>query len=164
MYGVLGSHTYAVMSCEGVAMRAHLIQNVHSLSKYYCMPAPAPSSPIKPANYMPPPSSHAWLGTVGKLLDTVFGFLSSASEDTRVWIDCVAINQHDKTNAAQNKADVSAFEDVLQLCGGGTIVVVDMASGTNPASRGWCLYEWDHTLHYHGPDGLHMTVRGRRGG
>ena len=105
-------------------------------------------------------SSHAWLGTVGKLLDTVFGFLSSASEDTRVWIDCVAINQHGDTNVAQNKADVSAFEDVLQLCGGGTIVVVDMASGTNPASRGWCLYEWDHTLHFHGPDGLHMTVRG----
>ena len=21
-----------------------------------------------------------------------------------------------------------------------------------------CLYEWDHTLHFHGPDGLHMQV------
>ena len=61
--------------------------------------------------------------------------------------------------SSQNKEDVSAFEDVLQLCNGGTIVVVDMARGTNPASRAWCLYEWSHTLHYHGPDGLHMTVR-----
>ena len=120
----------------------------------------SPSRFVSP--YLPPPCSHAWLGTVGKLLDTVFGFLSSASEDTRVWIDCIAINQHGDTNGAQNKADVSAFEDVLQLCGGGTIVVVDMGSGTNPASRGWCLYEWDYTLHYHGPDGLHMTVRGGR--
>ncbi len=41
-----------------------------------------------------PPLSHAWLGTVAKLMDTVFAFLSAASEDTRVWIDCVAINQH----------------------------------------------------------------------
>ncbi len=37
--------------------------------------------------------SHAWLGTVGKLFDTVLNFLSSASEETCVWIDCIAINQ-----------------------------------------------------------------------
>ncbi|GAX78217.1 hypothetical protein CEUSTIGMA_g5659.t1 [Chlamydomonas eustigma] len=100
--------------------------------------------------------SHAWLGTVSKLFDTIFSFLRSASEDTQVWIDFVAVNQHGETNASQNRDDVSAFEDVLQLCHSGTIVVVDVASGCNPASRAWCLYEWDHTLLYHGPDGLHM--------
>ena len=40
----------------------------------------------------------------------------------------------------QNKADVSAFEYVLKQCRGGTIVVVDMGSGTSPCSRAWCLY------------------------
>ena len=46
------------------------------------------------SSLLSPPLSHAWLGTVAKLMDTVFAFLSAASEDTRVWIDCVAINQH----------------------------------------------------------------------
>ncbi|GAX81308.1 hypothetical protein CEUSTIGMA_g8739.t1 [Chlamydomonas eustigma] len=100
--------------------------------------------------------SHAWLGTVCKLFDTITSFLSSASDETCIWIDCIAINQHGDTNPEQNQADVAAFEDVLQLCSGGTIVVVDMANGCNPASRAWCLYEWDYTLHYHGPDGLHL--------
>ena len=33
--------------------------------------------------------SHAWKGTFPKLLKSVFAFLSNASEDTRVWIDCL---------------------------------------------------------------------------
>ena len=43
---------------------------------------------------------------------------------------------------AQNKGDVSAFENVLVKCKGGTIVVVDMANqnSISPASRAWCLY------------------------
>ncbi len=76
-----------------------------------------------------------------------------ASEDTCVWLDFVAINQHE--GFAQNKADVQAFEDCLKQCTGGTLVVVDHKR-CNPATRGWCLYEWDHTLLHHGPDGLHM--------
>ncbi len=59
------------------------------------------------------------------------------------------------TNAISNPNQTA-----LQVCSDGTIVVVDMASGCNPASRAWCLYEWDYTLHYHGADGLHMTVSG----
>ena len=101
--------------------------------------------------------SHAWNGSWVKLVETVMERLSSASEETRVWIDCVAINQHGDTNAAQNKADVTAFSVVLEQCTGGTIVVVDMVR-CNPATRSWCIYEWDHTLLYHGTDGLHMEV------
>ena len=43
---------------------------------------------------------------------------------------------------AQNKGDVSAFENVLVKCKGGTIVVVDMVheDSISPASRAWCLY------------------------
>jgi hypothetical protein len=50
------------------------------------------STAIKDVNVLPPPS-HAWLGTVSKLFDTIFNFLRSASEDTQVWIDFVAVNQ-----------------------------------------------------------------------
>ena len=52
--------------------------------------------------------------------------------------------------------DVDAFERTLQFCTAGTIVVVDMAT-CSPATRGWCLFEWDHTTKYHGFDGLHLT-------
>ena len=83
-------------------------------------------------------------------------YLSVADDRTCVWIDVLAINQH--SSSPENAADVAAFESVLQGCTGGTIVVIDMAK-CNPATRSWCLYEWDHTLLYHGPDGLHVTVR-----
>jgi hypothetical protein len=46
----------------------------------------------------------------------------------------------DLDGSAQNKADVSAFEHVLKQCSGGTIVVVDIGSGTSPCTRAWCLY------------------------
>ncbi len=80
--------------------------------------------------------SHAWKGTFSKLVETVFAFLSNASDETRVWIDCIAINQHGDTCPEQNAADVSAFETVLQSCKAGTIVVVDLDK-CNPASRAW---------------------------
>jgi hypothetical protein len=31
----------------------------------------------------------------------------------------------------------------------------------SPATRAWCVYEWAHTLSYHGPDGLHMSLAPR---
>eukprot|EP00798_Chlamydomonas_sp_ICE-L_P021887 gene21887-28925_t len=97
--------------------------------------------------------SHAWKSTLGKLLDTVERALENAWEDTCVWIDCLAVNQH--ANSPENQADVAAFEEVIMACSGGTIVVVDMGN-CNPSTRAWCLYEWDHTALHHGSDGLHM--------
>lgn len=49
-------------------------------------------------------------------------------------------------------ADVAAFEDTVKTCHG-MIVVVDMAY-LNPATRGWCLFEWDKALKHHGFEGL----------
>ena len=46
--------------------------------------------------------------------------------------------------------------DTRQVCVGGTIVVCDI--NFNPALRGWCIFEWDHTLLHHGLGGLHMPV------
>ena len=43
-----------------------------------------------------------------------------------------------------------------QAAEAGTVVIVDIAN--NPARRGWCIYEWDHTILHHGPDGLHMPL------
>ena len=96
--------------------------------------------------------SHAWKGTVQKLINTTANVLRNASDHTRVWIDCVAINQHRDTCPEINKADVASFERTIVACKG-TIVVVDMVK-CNPATRGWCLYEWDKALKYHGYDGL----------
>jgi hypothetical protein len=100
--------------------------------------------------------SHAWQSTVAKLFDTIEAFLADAADDICVWLDFVAINQHP---IAQNKEDVDSFAACLKACSGGTLVVVDHES-CNPAKRGWCLFEWDFTLVFHGPDGLHM--RGMR--
>jgi len=99
--------------------------------------------------------SHAWKSTLGKLMSTVEEFLANASEDTYVWIDCFAVNQHQDN--PENAADVAAFEEVIKQCTAGTIVVIDMEGGSDPSRRAWCLYEWDHTLLHHGPDGLHMA-------
>jgi hypothetical protein len=82
--------------------------------------------------------SHAWKGTFAKLLRTIYAFLANASESTRVWIDCIAINQHQDTAHSQNQADVGAFEEVLKTCRAGTVVVVDQVH-CNPATRAWCL-------------------------
>ena len=99
--------------------------------------------------------SHAWKSPLVKLIDTVLDFLRDAPEDTCVWIDVLAINQHRDTRPEANKADVAAFEHTLEICTAGTIVVVYMAT-CDPATRGWCLYEWDHTVTFHGLDGLHL--------
>lgn len=58
---------------------------------------------IAPEDVGPPTYfiSHAWKGTLAKLLDAVETFLASAAEETCVWIDCVAVNQHDDTNPEQ---------------------------------------------------------------
>jgi hypothetical protein len=100
--------------------------------------------------------SHAWKSPMVKLIDTVLDFLRDASDDTCVWIDVLAINQHSDTKPEMNKADVAAFEQTLKICTAGTIVIVDMLT-CSPATRGWCLFEWDHTVMYNGLDGLHLV-------
>ncbi len=82
--------------------------------------------------------SHAWQSTVAKLFKTIESFLIDASDETAVWLDFVAINQHD---GAENREDVRAFVQVIKQCKDGTLVVVDQQR-CNPATRGWCLYEW----------------------
>ncbi len=47
-------------------------------------------------------------------------------------------SQHGEEQREENKEDVDAFDYVLRQCSGGTIVVVDMGSGCNPASR--CVF------------------------
>jgi hypothetical protein len=76
-----------------------------------------------------------------------------------VWCDIVAVNQHPRGDGVthnENQEDVRAFDAVLRLCSGGTIVVCSVFY--NPATRGWCIYEWDHTILHHGADGLHMPI------
>ncbi|KAK3274320.1 hypothetical protein CYMTET_17495 [Cymbomonas tetramitiformis] len=100
--------------------------------------------------------SHAWKGTFATLFNRVLEFLVSASDETRVWVDVFAVNQHREALHQQNRQDVMAFEDVVEHCVG-TIVVVDMAR-MNPATRAWCVYEWDATIWHHGSDGLQMLM------
>jgi len=87
--------------------------------------------------------SHAWMGSFKKLMTETIAFLRSASETkTFVWMDMWAVNQHRHTEEArkQNLADVQAFDQVIEVCKAGTVVVVDAKRG-NPASRLWCNYE-----------------------
>ncbi|KAK3274713.1 hypothetical protein CYMTET_17111, partial [Cymbomonas tetramitiformis] len=100
--------------------------------------------------------SHAWKGAFATLFNRVLEFLVSASDETRVWVDVFAVNQHREALHQQNRQDVMAFEDVVEHCVG-TIVVVDMAR-MNPATRAWCVYEWDATIWHHGSDGLQMLM------
>jgi len=94
--------------------------------------------------------------TFAKLVDTVLAFLVDAPEDTAVWIDIFAINQHVDTCLDINTADVAAFEDTIKICTMGTIVVIDMKV-CSPATRAWCLFEWDHTVVYNGQEALLLT-------
>ena len=41
----------------------------------------------------------------------------------------------------QNAADVASFQDVIQTCLDGTIVICDYDK-VKVHSRAWCLYEW----------------------
>ncbi|KAG2452669.1 hypothetical protein HYH02_002902 [Chlamydomonas schloesseri] len=105
-----------------------------------------------------PPSyfvSHAWKNSLALLLDYLDSFLAAAADTTAVWIDILAVNQHEKTE--QQKHDIGAFSAVVAACSAGTIVVLDIAN-CNPSTRGWCIFEWAHTLSAHGPDGLHMAL------
>ncbi|KAG2427876.1 hypothetical protein HXX76_012196 [Chlamydomonas incerta] len=99
--------------------------------------------------------SHAWKNSLALLLDYLDSFLAAAADTTAVWIDILAVNQHEKTQ--QQKHDIGAFSDVVAACGAGTIVVLDIAN-CNPSTRGWCIFEWAHTLSAHGPDGLHVAL------
>jgi hypothetical protein len=72
--------------------------------------------------------SHAWKGSFKALMVQTLAALRDVSEtDTYVWMDMWAVNQHSHTERSkqQNKADVDAFKMVVQICLGGTIVVVD---------------------------------------
>eukprot|EP00854_Cymbomonas_tetramitiformis_P025091 gene25091-30617_t len=100
--------------------------------------------------------SHAWKGAFATLLNRVLNFLVSASDETRVWVDVFAVNQHREPLHQQNRQDVMAFKDVVEHCVG-TIVVVDIAR-MNPAMRAWCVYEWDATIWHHGSDALQMLM------
>ncbi len=72
----------------------------------------------------------------------MLGFLQNASpEDTRVWIDILAVNQHQGTEAQKEDISGNTFDATIATCSGGTIVVMDREN-VNPASRGWCIYEW----------------------
>lgn len=60
------------------------------------------------------------------------------SDDTVVWLDILAVNQHQN---AETREDVAAFATTVKACGMGTVVIVDIER-SNAASRAWCLYEW----------------------
>ncbi|KAG2491744.1 hypothetical protein HYH03_009907 [Edaphochlamys debaryana] len=111
------------------------------------------------SHHLAPPMyfiSHAWKNRVALLLDSILErFLANASTSVAVWVDILSVNQHDDTE--EHSADIAAFDFVVRACSGGTIVVMDVAN-CNPATRGWCVYEWAHTLAAHGPDGLHMSM------
>ena len=50
--------------------------------------------------------SHAWQGRFVRLLDGVLYALRNASDDTAVWFDFVAVNQHNDTRPAINQVCV----------------------------------------------------------
>ncbi|KAG2448525.1 hypothetical protein HYH02_006416 [Chlamydomonas schloesseri] len=106
--------------------------------------------------------SHAWKNKISLLLDFLLDrFLAAADGSVAVWLDILSVNQHESTSA--HKRDIAAFDQVVKACTGGTIVVMDVAN-CNPATRGWCIYEWATTRARHGPDGLHMWLEpGDRG-
>ncbi|KAG2491803.1 hypothetical protein HYH03_009963 [Edaphochlamys debaryana] len=114
------------------------------------------ASEVRPPMYF---ISHAWKNRCSLLLDFVLErFLADAGDHVTVWLDILAVNQHEETMAHQH--DIKAIAEVVRACGAGTIVVMDLAN-CNPATRGWCVYEWAHTLAAHGPDGLHLRLEPR---
>ena len=77
--------------------------------------------------------SHAWKGRFSMLLEEIFAYAEkhSLSDDTAVWIDVFSVNQHgskecSEFSQAQNQADVLAFNNVVQTCIDGTLVVCDI--------------------------------------
>jgi hypothetical protein len=100
--------------------------------------------------------SHAWGNQIGALLSAVGSHLVAASDDTRVWLDFVALNQFARG------VDVDLLETRIKVCSGGTIVAMALKP-CNPAERAWCVLEWDRTLAVHGYEGLHVVVHGEPG-
>ena len=50
--------------------------------------------------------SHAWQGRLVSLIEGVLSRLRNASDDTAVWLDFVAVNQHNDTRPAINQVRV----------------------------------------------------------
>ena len=93
--------------------------------------------------------SHAWKGSFAVLVDQVIAHAEKQgfSDDYCVWMDMWAINQHSskdckQSSRKQNQEDVAAFQDVLQTCLDGTLVVCDFEK-CETQTRAWCLFEWD---------------------
>ena len=55
---------------------------------------------VRPPKYF---VSHAWQGRFVMLFDGVLHMLRNASYDTAVWLDFVAVNQHNDTRPAINQ-------------------------------------------------------------
>ena len=55
---------------------------------------------VRPPKYF---VSHAWQGRFEMLFDGVMHMLRNASDDTAVWLDFVAVNQHNDTRPAINQ-------------------------------------------------------------
>ncbi len=74
---------------------------IPSPSKEY----PAQSELINPADVRKPEYfiSHAWQGRFVNLVDGVLSMLRNASDDTAVWLDFMAVNQHNDTRPAINQ-------------------------------------------------------------
>jgi hypothetical protein len=68
----------------------------------------AQSELINPCHVRPPKYfiSHAWQGRFVMLLDGVLSALRNASDDTAVWLDFVAVNQHNDTRPTINQVRV----------------------------------------------------------
>jgi hypothetical protein len=68
----------------------------------------ARSELINPDDVRPPKYfiSHAWQGRFVVLIDGVLYALRNASDDTAVWLDFVAVNQHNDTRPAINQVRV----------------------------------------------------------
>ena len=106
--------------------------------------------------------SHAWKGRFSVLLDMIFAYAEKygLSEEAAIWIDVFSVNQHgskecSEFSKAQNQADVQAFNNVVQTCTDGTLVVCDFEM-CETQSRAWCLFEWDWTMYYHGREKLQL--------
>ncbi len=107
-------------------------------------PPPADTSPppCPPLIRLPLTPPRAGGNPFQQLLDRVLGFLQTASpEDTRVWIDVLAVNQHQGTEEQKEDVSGDTFDATIAACSRGTIVVMD-GGNVAPASRAWCTFEW----------------------
>ena len=90
--------------------------------------------------------------TVGKVLRHP----ASAPDTTKVWFDCLAINQH-----AATPEELAHFAAVIHSPGTlATLVCLDQAA--TALGRIWCLHEVDHTFRA-GDEKLVMLTEGAMG-